>query len=152
MVKEFLRRGLIVAVALLLVTFPVGADAAAQASSTAAAGPQTDNAQSEQGAKNDSAPPDAPSTSQTGNTQPSPDAKPKTGTQGQQPVGTAAAGMGNTAGVAASKPAGIAMAPPKQRRVRLLVVKLGTIMGAGAALGTVVALSKASPSRPPGAH
>ncbi|MBV9342366.1 MAG: hypothetical protein JO159_15955 [Acidobacteria bacterium] len=70
----------------------------------------------------------------------------------QQPVGTAAAGIGNTAGVAASKPAGVAIAPPKQRRVRLLVIKVGAILGAGAAVGTVAALSKASPSRPPGAH
>ena len=70
----------------------------------------------------------------------------------QQPAGTAAAGIENTAGVAASKPAGVAIAPPKQRRVRLLVVKVGAIVGAGAALGTVAALSKGSPSKPPGAH
>ena len=71
---------------------------------------------------------------------------------GQQPAGTAAAGIENTAGVAASKPAGVAIAPPKQRRVRLLVVKVGAIVGAGAALGTVAALSKGSPRKPPGAH
>ena len=74
------------------------------------------------------------------------------GAEQQQPVGTAAAGIENTAGVAASKPAGVAIAPPKQRRVRLLVIKVGAILGAGAAVGTVAALSKASPSRPPGAH
>jgi hypothetical protein len=71
--------------------------------------------------------------------------------QRQEPVGTAAAGVGNTAGIAASKPAGVAIAPPKQRRVRQLVIKLGAIAGAGAALGAVVALSKGSPSKPPGA-
>jgi hypothetical protein len=72
--------------------------------------------------------------------------------QRTEPIGTAAAGIENTAGIAASKPAGVALAPPKQRRVRVLVIKLGAIAAAGAALGTVLALSKASPSKPPGAH
>jgi len=68
----------------------------------------------------------------------------------QQPVGAAAAQIGRTTGGAASKPAGAALAPAKQRRTRALVLKLGLLAGAGIALGTVAALSHASPSRPPG--
>ena len=71
----------------------------------------------------------------------------------QNPAGAAAAQRGKTAGVAASRPAGAALAPAKQRHPRSLIVKLGVIAGAGAALGTVFALSQAGgSSRPPGAH
>jgi hypothetical protein len=70
----------------------------------------------------------------------------------QEPRGTAAARAAKTQGGAASKPAGAAIAPAKQRRTRSLLIKLGVIAGAGAALGTVYALAKGSPSRPPGAH
>lgn len=69
-----------------------------------------------------------------------------------EPAGTAAARGGILKGGPASKPAGAAIAPSKQRRVRSILIKLGAIAGTGAALGTVFALSKASPSRPPGAH
>jgi hypothetical protein len=70
----------------------------------------------------------------------------------QKPVGTAAAETSKVSGVAASQPAGVAIAPAKQRRVRLIVIRIGAILGAGAAVGTVVALTQATPSRPPGAH
>jgi anti-anti-sigma factor len=70
----------------------------------------------------------------------------------QEPVGTAAAEFIKTTGVAASKPAGAAIAPAKQRRARSILIKVGAIMGAGVAVGTVVALSSSSPSRPAGAH
>jgi hypothetical protein len=70
----------------------------------------------------------------------------------QKPVGTAAAETSNVSGVAASQPAGVAIAPAKQRRVRLIVIRVGAILGAGAAVGTVVALTQATPSRPPGAR
>ena len=70
----------------------------------------------------------------------------------QKPVGTAAAETSKASGVAASQPAGVAIAPAKQRRVRLIVIRVGAILGAGAALGTVVALTQATPSKPPGAH
>lgn len=70
----------------------------------------------------------------------------------QQPEGTAAARAARVNGGPASKPAGAAIAPAKQRRTRSLLIKLGLIAGAGAAVGTVVALTKASPTRPPGAH
>jgi hypothetical protein len=70
----------------------------------------------------------------------------------QRPVGTAAAEAPKVSGVTAAQPAGVAIAPAKQRRVRVLVLKIGAILGAGAAIGTVVALSAATPSKPPGAH
>src|SRR5579864_9294817 len=70
----------------------------------------------------------------------------------QRPVGTAAAEAPKTKGVTAAEPAGVAIAPAKQRRVRTLVIKVGAIVAAGAAVGTVVALTAATPSRPPGAH
>ena len=70
----------------------------------------------------------------------------------QQPEGAAAAQIQPTTGTAGSKPAGAALAPPKQRRVRSLLIRLGAVAGAGIALGTVYALSTASPSKPPGTH
>ncbi len=88
--------------------------------------------------------PDSPSvtaTQQTQNTTPV-----------QQPTGTAAAQRGKISGSALSEPAGVAIAPAKQRRVRSILIKMGFIAGAGIALGTVAALSAASPSKPPGAQ
>ena len=69
----------------------------------------------------------------------------------ENPVGAAAAQKGVTAGGAASKPAGTAIAPAKQRQVRSFLLKLGLIAAGGAAIGTVYALSKGTPSTPPGA-
>lgn len=69
-----------------------------------------------------------------------------------EPSGTAVAPQVQVSGGAASKPAGVAIAPPKQRRTRSLLIKFGFIAGAGAALGTVAALSAASPGRVPGSH
>ena len=70
----------------------------------------------------------------------------------QRPVGTAAAGPFKVSGVAASQPSGVAMAPGKQRRTRTIVLRVGAIVGAGVAVGTVVALTKGTPSKPPGAR
>jgi hypothetical protein len=70
----------------------------------------------------------------------------------QKPVGTAAAEAAHTTGVAASQPAGVAIAPGKQHRVRTIVLRTGAIIGAGVAVGAVVALSEATSSKPPGAH
>jgi hypothetical protein len=70
----------------------------------------------------------------------------------QRPVGTAAAESSNASGVAASQPAGVAIAPAKQHRARTIVLRVGALVGAGVALGTVVALTQATPSKPPGAH
>lgn len=65
-----------------------------------------------------------------------------------KPLGTAVAPHENTVGVAASRPAGAAIAPAKQRRVRSLLIKVGVLVGAAVAVGTVIGLSKASSSRP----
>jgi hypothetical protein len=70
----------------------------------------------------------------------------------QKPVGTAAAGAIPTSGIAASQPAGVAVAPAKQHRVRTIILRTGAIVGAGIAIGAVVALTEATPSKPPGAH
>ena len=68
----------------------------------------------------------------------------------QAPVGTAAAEKGVTVGGAASKPAGNAIAPAKQRQTRTLALKIGAIVAGGVALGTVYGLSKKTTSVPPG--
>jgi len=70
----------------------------------------------------------------------------------REPVGTAAAESVETTGVAASNPAGAAIAPAKQRRTRSFLIKVGALVGAGAAIGAVAALSSGSPSRPPGSR
>jgi hypothetical protein len=70
----------------------------------------------------------------------------------QRPVGTAAAEAPKVTGITAAEPAGVAIAPAKQKRVRTIVLKVGAIIGAGVALGTVVALSAGTSSKPPGAH
>lgn len=67
---------------------------------------------------------------------------------GSEPVGTAAAPYEKPLGVAASRPAGVVIAPAKQRRAHSILIRVGLLVGAAAAIGTVVALSKASPSRP----
>jgi hypothetical protein len=65
-----------------------------------------------------------------------------------QPVGTAAAPYEKMLGVPASRPAGAVIAPAKQRRTRSILIRVGVILAAGVAVGIVVGLSKASPSRP----
>lgn len=70
----------------------------------------------------------------------------------QRPVGTAAAEAPRSKGVTAAQPSGVAIAPAKQRRVRTLVIRVGAIVAAGAAIGAVIGLAEATPSRPPGAH
>jgi hypothetical protein len=70
----------------------------------------------------------------------------------QKPVGTAVAETPNASGIAASQPAGVAIAPAKQHRVRTIVLRTGAIVGAGVAVGAIVALTAATPSKPPGAH
>lgn len=70
----------------------------------------------------------------------------------QRPVGTAAAEAPKVSGITAAQPAGIAIAPAKQHRTRAIVIKVGAIVGGAAALGAVIALTKATPSTPPGAR
>ena len=109
------------------------------------------------------APQTAPSTSQTptaaqpedrsGQLPDSPQpAQNQTGVQQQNengaPLGTAAAPAEKPSGIAASRPAGAAIAPAKQRRVRSIFIKVGLVVGAGVAIGTVAALSHSSPSHP----
>jgi len=89
------------------------------------------------------------SSSSSGTSQPTQSAQPITT---QKPVGTAAAETPPTTGVAASNPSGAAIAPAKQRRVRTVFLRVGAILGVGAAVGTVAALATASPSKPPGSH
>jgi hypothetical protein len=67
------------------------------------------------------------------------------------PQGAATAESAPTLGGAASKPAGAAIAPAKQRQMRSFLIKLGAIAGAGVALGTVYALTRGTSSTPPGA-
>jgi hypothetical protein len=82
----------------------------------------------------------------------SPQSQPQNRPSGEKPVGTAAAEAPDASGIAASQPAGIAMAPAKQRRTRTLIIRMGAIIGAGVAVGSVVALTAATSSKPPGAH
>jgi cell division septation protein DedD len=70
----------------------------------------------------------------------------------QQPKGAAAAEVQKSTGTAASTPSGAAIAPAKQKRSRSFLIRMGALAGAGIAIGTVVALSSAGPSKPPGAN
>jgi len=108
-----------------------------------------------------SAIPDSPGATQTQHDSAAPQAStptnglPRPGQQTpppQKPAGTAAAEPVNPSGVAASEPAGAAIAPAKQKRTRSLLIKLGAVVGVGAAVGTVLALSAATGSKPPGSH
>src|SRR5947209_5477244 len=67
----------------------------------------------------------------------------------QEPVGAANAEKVPTTGGAASKPAGVAIAPAKQHQTRSLLLKIGAIAAAGVAAGTVYALTRGTPSTPP---
>lgn len=118
-------------------------------SSVEQAQPQTpdqtsDHAAGRPAAQTNSTVPEGPSSTAplTNNTN---QASPQTPTQ---PVGTAAAPYEKTLGAASSRPAGAVIAPAKQRRSHSLLIKVGLIVGGAAAIGTVVALSKASPNRP----
>lgn len=70
----------------------------------------------------------------------------------QKPVGTAAAEAPNVNAITGSQPAGVAIAPAKQRRVRTIILKTGAIVGAAVAIGAIVGLTAATPPKPPGAH
>src|SRR5215472_6890080 len=68
--------------------------------------------------------------------------------QMQEPLGTATAEGVPTVGGAASRPAGEAIAPDKQRQRHSLLLKLGLIAAAGVAVGTVAALTKGTSAKP----
>lgn len=80
---------------------------------------------------------------QTGNQAPAPQQNGNTA-----PVGTAVAPYEKGVGVAASRPAGVVIAPAKQRRTRSFAIKVALVVGAAVAVGTVIGLSKATPSAP----
>jgi hypothetical protein len=96
--------------------------------------------------------PNAPSAEQQPTTETTAPATPQQPRQQPtQPTGVAAAGKAETRGGAASRPAGVAIAGPKQHQVRSLVIKIGAIAAGAAALGAIYGLSKSSPSVPPNA-
>lgn len=86
---------------------------------------------------------------------PLPDAPQAQPPQSQEPAavpsGAAGAKAATVKGAPVAQPAGAAVAPPRQRGHRSLLIKLGLVAGAGIAVGSVVALSERSPARPPGA-
>ncbi|HUO60716.1 MAG TPA: hypothetical protein VMU24_08610 [Candidatus Acidoferrales bacterium] len=95
-----------------------------------------------------SAPTQQPSTTLT--EQPTPQAIPQTQQQQlQAPLGAAAAEQVRTAGGGASRPAGAALAPAKQKQSRSLLIKTGAILAAGIAVGTIYGLSRGTSSVPP---
>jgi hypothetical protein len=94
--------------------------------------------------------PDSPGRSSAQTSTPAPAPQQNAPQIPKQPSGTAVAPAVQVSGSAASKPAGAAIAPPRQRQVRSWLIRFGFIAGAGAALGTVVALSAASPGHVPG--
>lgn len=65
-----------------------------------------------------------------------------------EPVGTAAAPVVTPEGAPASRPAGAAIAPIKQRRTRVFAIRMALLVGAAVAIGTVAGTSLASPSHP----
>lgn len=71
--------------------------------------------------------------------------------QNTVPSGAAGAKAPTVKGAPASRPVGAAIAPAKQRQRRSLLIKAGLVAGACVAVGSVLALSKGSPSKPPGA-
>jgi hypothetical protein len=74
--------------------------------------------------------------------------QPKPEQQMQQPLGAATAEGVPTVGGAASRPAGMAIAPAKQSQRRSLLLKMGLIAAAGIAVGTVYGLSKGTSAKP----
>ena len=71
--------------------------------------------------------------------------------QNTVPSGTAAAKAPAVKGTPASRTVGAAIAPAKQKQHRSLLIKTGLVVGAAVAVGSAFALSKGSPSKPPGA-
>lgn len=74
--------------------------------------------------------------------------QPKPEQQMQQPLGAATAEGVPTVGGAASRPAGEAIAPDKQRQRRSLLIKVGLIAAVGVAGGVIYGLSKGTSAKP----
>lgn len=87
------------------------------------------------------------------NIPPAPQPQPAQNSAGQNgtpaAVGTAAAPAETNAGAAASRPAGAAIAPARQRRRHALLIRMGIVVGAGVAIGAVALLAHSSASEPP---
>lgn len=66
----------------------------------------------------------------------------------QEPLGTATAEGVPVVGGAASRPAGEAIAPDKQKQRRSLLLKVGLIAAVGVAGGVVYGLSKGTSAKP----
>lgn len=67
------------------------------------------------------------------------------------PSGAAGAKAPSVRGAPASRTVGAAIAPAKQKQHRSMLIKVGLVAGACVAVGSALALSKGSPSKPPGA-
>jgi hypothetical protein len=151
---RLLRQGIAIGLVVFLAT-PFGGSVSAFAQQTVPAPqqqdvpvPQISGASSSQPSSESQAPLNGTSPSQNNNPSGTPKSNHEQQSGAQAPLGTAAAPYEKGIGVAASRPAGAVIAPAKQRRTRSFVIKLGVLIGACAAVGTVVALSNASPSQP----
>jgi len=126
----------------LLMAFPL-AETSAAMPQQAVSGQQPQTVSSTQTDPQDSGSPNPPVQSST------PQASAEQQQNGDKtPVGTAAAPLERPLGVTASRPAGAVIAPAKQRRARAILIRVSIVVGEAIAVGTVVALSRASPSRP----
>lgn len=141
-IEVSVRQGLAICLMIFLAA-PLGAPAVAQQSPPTQ---QTGVTPPPEPVPQDSGSQPAQSTSQPANTNQQPAQAPQKG--GNPPVGTAVAPYEKGVGVAASRPAGVVIAPAKQRRTRSFLIRVGLIVGAAVAVGTVIGLSSASPSRP----
>lgn len=98
--------------------------------------------------------PDAPEVAQSSSTSSNGTSTSSQSSQDQQqngaaqPVGTAAAPAVKSTGVAGSRVSGAAIAPAKQRRVHIFLIRVAVVVAACVAVGTVVALTNATPSQP----
>ncbi len=110
--------------------------------------------------KQDDALPDAPQVqlaqnqpaqNQPAQTQPAQTQTDQTQQPASVPAGAAGAQAANAKGAPVAQPAGAAVAPVRQHGHRSLLIKVGLVAAGAIAVGAVVALSKSSPSRPPGA-
>jgi hypothetical protein len=105
-------------------------------------------------AQNDATIPDAPEVAQsttTGSSGSSGSSQPSQDQQQNGPapaVGTAAAPAVKATGAAGSRVSGAAIAPAKQKRVHTFLIRVAVVAAACVAVGTIVALSHATPSQP----
>lgn len=74
--------------------------------------------------------------------------QPKPQQQMQEPLGTATAEGVPVVGGAASRPAGEAIAPDKQKQRRSLLLKVGLIAAVGVAAGVVAGATKGTSAKP----